>query len=455
MQRCGRVNNPNNSAFAPHRPTHPQACTPTYPEHAAYDHDITRSAPARSREHHRHHARVLRLCCLQHARCADLRPTLLSVFRSGDRHDPRLFRPLPSATSRGRSATLSLVISAIATVGASCSSRRVFLMGSQRLSWGCCRRTQPRELQVRCCWYCCDSCRERRWGVNGLVPCCCRWSMGLRTNAGATDRGHRWGHRWALLATGAIAALTLLLTPEDFLAWGWRLPFFASVILVGFGLWIRAGVAETPPFLQLAGEGSKAKAPIAEVFRVHWRSLVRGGGARVGPDVLYSLTAIFSLSYLTTALGQSRPMALIALSIGGACNAIAIPLFGGLSDRYGRRAVYGAGVAAALIWIFALFPMLETRAPGFIVAAISAGLIIHACMYGPQAAFIAEQFPARVRYAGSSLAYTLAGIVGGGIAPVMFASLLRIYETYWAVVAYTAVALLVTGFVLLISRRQP
>ncbi|WP_184330184.1 MFS transporter [Povalibacter uvarum] len=255
-----------------------------------------------------------------------------------------------------------------------------------------------------------------------------------------------------LLATGSIAALTLLLTPEQFLDWGWRLPFFASVILVGFGLWIRVGVSETPPFLKLAQAGGPSKAPVAEVFRSHWPSLLRGGGARVGPDVLYSLTAVFSLSYLTSTLGESRTLALVALSIGGACNALTIPLFGSLSDRFGRRTIYGIGVAVGLVWIVALFPMLKTGTPAVIIAAISAGLVIHACMYGPQAAFIAEQFPARVRYAGSSLAYTLAGIVGGGIAPLMFASLLRAYETYWSVVAYTAVALLITAVVLKMSR---
>ena len=284
----------------------------------------------------------------------------------------------------------------------------------------------------------------------------------LSMEHGTSDQRGRNGS-WAqmgpslgtLLATGSIAVLTFVLTPEQFLAWGWRLPFFASVVLVAFGLWIRVGVAETPPFLQLADEGKQSKAPIAEVFREHWRSLLRGGGARIGPDVLYSLTAVFSLSYLTTTLGVSRTLSLVALSIAGACNAIAIPLFGGLSDRYGRRFIYGVGVAAGLLWILALFPMLETRATLIIIAAIATGLIVHACMYGPQAAFIAEQFPARVRYAGSSLAYTLAGIVGGGIAPLMFAALLKLSGSYWSVVLYTAFALLITGAILWVSRSDP
>jgi MFS family permease len=257
-----------------------------------------------------------------------------------------------------------------------------------------------------------------------------------------------------LLATGTIALLTWTLSANAFLDWGWRIPFFASVLLVGFGLWIRIGVDETPLFRQLEREQKKAQAPIGEVFRSHWRSLLLGGGVRIGPDVLYSLTAAFSLSYLTTILGQSRTLALIALSIGGACNAVAIPIFGALSDRLGRRAVYGAGAALGLIWAFVFFPLLDTESAFAIVCALVGALLIHAVMYGPQAAFIAEQFPTRVRYAGSSLAYTLAGIVGGGIAPAMFATLFKFYETTIAIAAYTAVALLLTGGVLLIARER-
>ncbi|HKS57429.1 MAG TPA: MFS transporter [Steroidobacteraceae bacterium] len=257
-----------------------------------------------------------------------------------------------------------------------------------------------------------------------------------------------------LLATGSIALVISQLDSEAFLSWGWRLPFFASVLLVGFGLWIRSGVQETPLFRQLEREKTQARAPVGEVIRHHWRKLLLGGGARIGPDVLYSLAAVFSLSYLTTTLGVPRTTALIALSIGGACNALTIPLFGGLSDRYGRRVVYGAGVVCALALAFAFFPLLDTGSPVAITVAIAAALVVHAMMYGPQAAFIAEQFPTRVRYAGASLAYTLAGIVGGGIAPVMFATLQKVYGTTFALSAYLAVALLVTGVVLLMARER-
>ncbi len=257
-----------------------------------------------------------------------------------------------------------------------------------------------------------------------------------------------------LLATGSIAIVTSQLSEESFLSWGWRLPFFASVALVGFGLWIRIGVEETPLFKRIEREKSQARAPVGEVVRGYWRQLLLGGGVRVGPDVLYSLAVVFSLSYLTTTVGVSRTLALIALSIGGACNALTIPLFGALSDRYGRRVVYGAGVVFALILAFSFFPLLNTGSTLAIGFAIASALIAHAMMYGPQAAFIAEQFPTRVRYAGSSLAYTFAGIVGGGIAPVVFATLQKSYGGTHALSVYLAAALLVTGAVLIIARER-
>ncbi len=258
-----------------------------------------------------------------------------------------------------------------------------------------------------------------------------------------------------LLATGVIALTTWLIEPEELLAWGWRLPLLVSVVLVAFGLWLRVGVSETPQFRAAQRSGTQSRAPIGEVVRKHWRGLLIAGGSRIGPDVMFSLVAIFSLTYITTVLGLSRTLATAAVSLGAGLNALMIFFSGKLSDRFGVRRIYGMGVLAALLWVPALFPLLDSKATWAIFTAIVSGLGIHAFMYGPQAAFIAGQFPTQVRYAGASIAYTFAGLFAGGIAPLAFTALYRAYGTPSVVVLYTGVALLLTAVVLYISRRVP
>jgi MFS family permease len=164
---------------------------------------------------------------------------------------------------------------------------------------------------------------------------------------------------------------------------------------------------------------------------------------------------VFSLTYLSTILGLPRPLALVSLSIGLVFNVLSEVFFGALSDRLGRRAVYGAGVVLTIMWVFAFFALLDTRQPLLITLAIVVALIAHAMMYGPQAAFITEQFPTRVQFAGSSMGYTLAGIVGGGIAPAIFATLLREFKTPFSIALYAAGALTITGIVLCFPVRVP
>src|SRR5436309_944881 len=139
--------------------------------------------------------------------------------------------------------------------------------------------------------------------------------------------------------------------------------------------------------------------------------------------------------------------------IGTVFNAVAIPLAGGLSDRIGRRPVYAAGALLAMIWAFGFFVLVDRANPVSIVMAVIIGYLIHALMFGPQAAFVTEQFPTRVRYAGSSMAYTLSGIVGGGFAPLIMASLFQTYRTTTAISLYVEATLCVTLVALLVARE--
>ncbi len=247
-----------------------------------------------------------------------------------------------------------------------------------------------------------------------------------------------------LIGTGIITLATVFLSADDFQQWGWRIPFVLSLVLVLFGLWLRRGVGETPEFLKLERSKNTTHTPIKEVFTQHLRPLLVAGGARIGSDVLYALVVVFTLTYVTTVLHLPRPLALTATMLGALGNAITVPMFGALSDKWGRRPVYIMGAVLAIVWSFVFFILLDSAHPVLICLAVIGGLQVHAIMYGPQAAFVTEQFPTRVRYAGSSLAYTRSGIVGGGSAPLIISSLYKEYSTTLAVSGYVTVTLLIT-----------
>jgi MFS family permease len=256
-----------------------------------------------------------------------------------------------------------------------------------------------------------------------------------------------------LLANGVLTLLAVTLTTAQFESWGWRVAFLLSGLLVIFGLWLRRTLEETPVFKEIAKRDEKPKAPVREIFRQEPRALVTGILVRICPDVLYSMFTVFVLTYMTTRLGMPRSQGTIAVMIGSGFQLFLIPAFGALSDRISRRSMYLAGTILAALWPFLFFPLASTKSFSAVIVGVVVALAIHALLYGPQAALITEQFSPRLRYTGSSLAYTLAGVVGGAVAPLIFTALLARFNTWTVVAAYLAFTGVLTLIGILLARR--
>lgn len=246
-----------------------------------------------------------------------------------------------------------------------------------------------------------------------------------------------------LLANGALALVNRL-SGSAFLAWAWRIPFVISVGLVAVGLYIRTGIAETPAFARVRDEGPVERAPVLAVLRAHWREVLLTALLRTGEQAPFYVFSTFVLTYGTRRLGLDRAVLLRDVMIGAALSMVAIPLAGHLSDRLGRLRLYRYAALAMVAWPFLYFRMLDTRAPGWVLVAVALSLPLHAMQFGPQAAVIAESFPARLRYSGASLGFQLASITAGGPAPIIATWLLSRSGASWPIALYVALAAAVT-----------
>jgi MFS transporter, MHS family, shikimate and dehydroshikimate transport protein len=240
-----------------------------------------------------------------------------------------------------------------------------------------------------------------------------------------------------LLATGIFAFLSSRLSEAEFLAWGWRVPFLLSVLLIGVGLFVRLRLLETPAFSRLKDRSETSAAPLVQVFRDHPREILVGMGMRFAQNVLFYIYTVFVLSYGEKTLGYPKSTMLGGVATGALVGLFSIPLFGWLSDRIGRRPVYLAGAVISLLYAFVFFPILG-MGPGFVALAIVLGLNVgQDMMYGPQAAYFSELFSTRVRYSGASLVYQLTSVFSGGLAPFVATLLLARYGA-GAIAAYMA-----------------
>jgi MFS family permease len=245
------------------------------------------------------------------------------------------------------------------------------------------------------------------------------------------------------LANLAILAFSAI-SGDQFLDWGWRIPFLLSIVLVGIGLWVRLGILETPVFEKLVSERKIERAPIVEVFKRQPREIILSALVRMGQQSPFYIFTAFVFAYGTGTLKQPREMILTAVLVASVVSFFTIPLFGHLSDRIGRRRTYLIGAVATGFFGFVYFGLLDTGASVLIFLAISVSLVAHDMQYGPQAALIAEAFTPRLRYSGSSLGYQLASVIAGGPAPLIATALFAAYHSGYAIAVYIAVCCVIS-----------
>jgi metabolite-proton symporter len=241
-----------------------------------------------------------------------------------------------------------------------------------------------------------------------------------------------------LLSTVAVAVFSAWLSGDQFAAWGWRIPFALSIVLVGIGLWIRLGILETPVFQQLLDTNKIEKAPIVEVIKKQPREIILSALLRMSEQAPFYIFTAFVFSYTVGTLKMDRTFILTAVVVAACVSFFTIPIAGHLSDKIGRKKMYLIGVIAMGIYGFIYFGLIGTLSPAAIFIAIVLSLIPHDMQYGPQAALIAESFTPRLRYSGASLGYQLASIIAGGPAPIIATWLFATYATGYAVAIYIA-----------------
>jgi metabolite-proton symporter len=227
-----------------------------------------------------------------------------------------------------------------------------------------------------------------------------------------------------LLSTGMIKLMSGVTNDAEFNSWGWRVPFLASIVLVGIGLYVRLRVLESPAFSQVKRENAIAKLPVWQVIKEQPREVITAALIRMSEQAPFYLFVTFVLTYGTDHLGMSKDALLNDTLVAAAVGLVSVPFFGFLSDLIGRRLMYGIGIVCLGLYAFPYYGLLNTKTSGLVLLAIVVSLIFHDMQYGPQAALIAEAFGPTTRYSGAGLGYQLASVIAGGPAPLIATAIL-------------------------------
>ena len=254
-----------------------------------------------------------------------------------------------------------------------------------------------------------------------------------------------------LLATGVLFVLAAFQSDADFEAWGWRIPFLLSAVLVLIGLYVRLQLEESPVYQEAKAEIAEKKTgashmPFFEVIKSYPKEVLTAMGMRMAENISYYIFTIVSITYVTTYLDQSKDLILQMLLIAAALQFFLVPAIGALSDKVGRRPLYFTGAVGVGVWAFVFFGLLDTNEPGPVLLAVVVGLFFHTLMYAPQSAFFSELFGTSVRYTGASVGYQLASIFAGALAPIIAVELLGSADekNTTAVAIYVALASVIT-----------
>ena len=259
-----------------------------------------------------------------------------------------------------------------------------------------------------------------------------------------------------MLATVVLLIMTTTLPEAAFLSWGWRVAFWLSAIIVLIGYYIRTKITDAPIFVAAQQEAEQFKDRsygVAEVLKRYPRGVFTAMGLRVAENIMYYLVVTFSITYLKVQVKVDTADILWWLLVAHAVHFLVIPQAGRAADRFGRRPVYLIGALGAGAWGFFAYPMMDTGRHLPIMAAIVIGLVIHALMYAPQPALLAEMFPTRMRYSGVSLGYQVTAIFAGSLAPIIAVKLLATYKSAVPIAIYLAGAAVITLIALAFTRE--